>query len=229
MDHRINKIIEENSKYFDNWIAILNQQRNSIFSDYKLNEKESENLIYATSNVLGKIADLAIDFGNFKDKFDTSKMYVNLYGPSLIIKSTKTNITFYLSTDLDGIYLEAYFHNAENLKNMDDDFWLELFELKKLDGFEYNENAYFTIDVQRKYPELFHTYKNTMFLMFRKFFLSATEKHRDIDLGSLKVKWKSTMDFDSMIEQVCLAFKSMYKINYKLWKISDLRIKKGNC
>ena len=35
--------------------------------------------------------------------------------------------------------------------------------------------------MQRKYPELFHTYKDTLFLMFRKFFLSHTEKHNDID------------------------------------------------
>jgi len=227
MNNRLNKIIKNNFKEFDNWIEILNKQRETIFSDEKLNEEENTNLTYATSGVLGKIADLAIKYGSFKDNFDTDKMYLNLYGPSLIIKSTKTDQTLYLATDLDGICLTTSFLHAENLKNMDDDFWRELFELKEFSGFEYDENSYFSIEVQRKYPELFRTYKNTMFLMFRKFFLSHTENHNDIDLGQFKVKWNPNEDFSTMIMEICLAFKLMYKMNYKLWKISDLREKKA--
>ena len=229
MNSRLKKIIKDNFKEFDSWIEILNRQRESIFAEESQSEDELTNLTYETSGVLGKIADLAIKYGNFKDDFDTSKMYVNLYGPSLIIKSIKTGGTYYLATDLKGIYLRTSFLHADNLKNMSDDFWLELFELKKFSGFEYEENSFFSIEVQRKYPELFHTYKDTMFLMFRKFFLSHTEKHNDIDIGDFKVNWKPDEDFSKMIEEICLAFKSMYKMDYKLWKITDLRKKKSSC
>lgn len=226
MNSHLNKIIKDNFNEFDRWIEILNRQRDSIFTVESLNEDEYTKLTYETSDVLVKIADLAIKYGNFKDDFDTSKMYLNLYGPSLIIKSIKTGGTYYLATDLEGIYLTTSFLHADNLKNMSDDFWIELFELKKFSGFEYEENSYFTIDVQRKYPELFHTYKDTLFLMFRKFFLSHTENHNDIDIGDFKVKWKPDEDFSKMIEEICLVLKSMYKMDYKLWKITDLRKKK---
>ncbi|TXD81173.1 hypothetical protein ESY86_18525 [Subsaximicrobium wynnwilliamsii] len=228
MNIRLNKIIIENCKEFDLWTEILNQQRASIFTEEIQSEEEFTNVTYETSAVLGKIADLAIRYGNFKDDFDTSKMHLNLYGPSLIIKSIKTNGTYYLATDLEGIYLRTSFLHAENLKNMRDDFWSELFELKKFSGFEYEENSFFSIDVQRKYPELFQNYKDTMFLMFRKYFLSYTEKHNDIDIGFFKVQWKPEEDFGKMIEEICLAFKSMYKLDYKLWKITELRNKKSN-
>ena len=229
MNNRLNKIIKDNFNEFDDWVEILNNERESIFSKEEINAEDGVNRIHETSGVLAKISDLAIKFGGFKDNFDTSKIYLNLYGPCLIIKSEKTNQTLYLATDLKGIYLETSFIHGKNLKNMDDSFWSELLELKKFKGFEYEENSYFSIETQRKYPELFHTYKSTMFLINRKFFISHAENDSDIDLGIFKVQWKPEGDFSNMIEEICLAFKSMYKLNYKLWKISDLRKKKSSC
>lgn len=204
----------------------MNKHKESIFSNEKLSDEETINLTYETSAVLNKIIALSIEYGNFKDDFDTSKMYLNVYGPCLIIKSKKTNVTFYLAIDYKGIYLETSFLHAENLKNMDDSFWIELFNLKKFKGFEYHENSTFPIDVQKKVPELFHTYKNPMFLMFRQFFLSHTENYQDIDLGYLRINWDSNDDFIEIITEISLAFKSMYSMSYKLWKVSDLRMKK---
>jgi hypothetical protein len=225
MNSRLDKLISDSSNEFDDWIKILNKYRASLFTERKQNDEESTDLLYETADVLSKIVDIAIRFSNCKDDFDTSKMYLNLYGPCLIIKSNKTNQTIYLATDLEGIYLETSFLHAENLKNMGDDFWLEFFELKKFSGFEYLENSYFPNDVQRKYPELFHSYKNTLFLMFRKFFLSHAENYEDIDLGNFKVLWKTDTDFLKMIEETCLAFRIMYRMNFKLWKISELQNK----
>jgi len=65
-----------------------------------------------------------------------------------------------------------------------------------------------------------------MFLMFRKFFLCHVEKYDDIDSGIFIVKWTTDDDFVNMIKEICLVFKLMYKINYKLWKITDLQIKR---
>ncbi len=226
MNGRLNKIIIDKSSEFSNWFEILNRHRDSILAVEVPSQKEYSQLTFETSSVLGEIADLAIKYGGFKDNFDTSKMYMNLYGPSLIIKSVKTGGIFYLATDLEGIHLETSFLHDDNLKNMNDQFWVELFELKKFRGFEYKENSHFNIDTQRKYPELFHTYKDTLFLMFRKFFLSHMENHNEIDIGSFKVKWELNEDFSETIEGICLAFKSMYRMNHKLWKVTDLRKKK---
>lgn len=225
MNNRLDKLINDSSKEFDDWIKILNKYRASLFTESKSTDKESIDLLYEAVGVLTKIAALVIRYSNCKDNFDTSKMYMNLDGPCLIIKSNKTNQTLLLASDFKGIYLETSFIHAENLKNMGDDFWLELFELKKISGFEYIENSTFPNDVQRKYPELFHTYKNTQFLMFRKFFLSHAENYENIDLGNFKVLWKPNTDFLQMIEEMCLAFRIMYRMNYKLWKISELQNK----
>ncbi len=228
MDDRLDKIIENSCDKFEEWIKILNNHQKSISFHNEFNFEDESKLIYQTVDVLKNISSLAIKYGSFKDNFDTSKMSLGFYGPTLIIKSIKTGKALYLSSDLGGLYLETELCHSENIKNMDDDFWLELFELKKFKRFEYLENTNFSIQTQRKYPELFHTYKNTIYLMFRQFFLSKLECYEDIDLGSLKVKWKADEeDFTTIIQEICLAFKSMYKMNYKLWKVTDLKNKKS--
>ena len=97
---------------------------------------------------------------------------------------------------------------------MEDLFWNEYLELKKFKGFEYEENSFFPIEVQRKYPKLFHTYKSAMFLIQRNFFISHAENYNDIDLGDFKVLWRPEGDFSKMIEEICLSFKLMYKLSY---------------
>ncbi|AFM03950.1 hypothetical protein Fleli_1528 [Bernardetia litoralis DSM 6794] len=229
MNSRLKKIVKNNSKEFDSWVEILNRHRDSMFSNKNLSQEDDMKLTFETVGVFSNIADLAIEYGNFKDKFDTSNMYINLYAPQLIIKSTKTNQTIYLSADLKGIYLETSFLYSQNLKNMDDDFWLELLELKKFKGFEHDLNSYFSNETQRKYPELFQSNKNTIFLMFREFFFSKIEEIDDIDLGNFTVTWEANEDFDfsTMVEEICLVFRLIYKINYRLWKISDLQNKRN--
>jgi len=153
MNKRLDKIIGSNYKNIDDWIQVLNEYRQSLLGIKYA--KDEVGLTHQTAGVLKEIIDLAVKFGCYKDEFDTTKMYLNFDGLSLIVESAKTGQTLYLGSNLEGIYLETSFLHMKNLKNMHDDFWEELLELKKYQGFNYEQNSYFSNEVQQKYPELF--------------------------------------------------------------------------
>ena len=96
MDNRLHKIISESSDNFDDWIEILNRHRESFYLHVEHDESKTDS-IYKTVDVLANIINIDIRLCNFKDNFDTSKMYLNLYGPCLIIKSEKTKASIVFS------------------------------------------------------------------------------------------------------------------------------------
>jgi hypothetical protein len=45
------------------------------------------------------------------------------------------------------------------------------------------------------------------------------------DLGDLQVIWNSNFGLDKIVEECCEVFKILYKLNYDLWKIEDVKTK----
>lgn len=230
MTKRLNKLITENEQYFNKWIDSLNKL---VTYNYSLvNEGDiinAKNLEYEIVDIFNKVIQIAINYNSFKDKFDTSKMYLNSYSPELIIVSKKTQTNYYMGMNENGIYIRTYLYNTENLKNMDDDFWMSVLKLKQYKGFSHSESESYSKEVKQKYPDLFRTYKGTIFLMFRKFFIHTIENREyGADLGDFRVNWDNSIPFSKMIEDMCNVFKILYKLNYSLWKITDLKNKKNN-
>lgn len=58
MNNRLDKLINDSSKEFDDWIKILNKYRASLFTESKSTDKESIDLLYEAVGVLTKIAAL---------------------------------------------------------------------------------------------------------------------------------------------------------------------------
>lgn len=166
-------------------------------------------------------------YGSFKDEWENTKFYQHIYGPELIIKSIKTRSDFRLGIDEKGIYLSTDFRHTENLKNMDDKFWIKLLNLMEFEGFEYDEYEFIGDETRHKHPELFKNYKGMIFRMFRKYFFSMIEYKEVGTLGDFKITWTNKIKFDDIIREGCIAFRIMYQLNYDLWKIDDLKNKKA--
>jgi hypothetical protein len=175
-------------------------------------------------DVLAKISQLYFDFGCFKDKFDNSKMYLNLYGPQLIIKSLKTNTEYYLSLDGSEIQLNTHLKYSENLRYMDDSYFLAMLKLKELGRFELIN--YGSGQREQKYMELFNNNKSSIFILLRQYIINTMEDTQDSSPETLQITWTSKMDFSEIISNGCMAFKILYNLNYDLWKVKDLKAKK---
>lgn len=113
MDNRLKKIITKQSKYFNEWTNLINSYRQDQYSDMKISEEEVIKLIYDVVNVFFKISEIAMEFGNFKDDFESDKFSQNFYGPGLIINSKKTKTSYYLGFGEKGLSLSTYFHHSK--------------------------------------------------------------------------------------------------------------------
>lgn len=155
-DIKLNKIIDDYSNKITEWVNIINEY-NSMFVPHKeTSDGVHIELIYKTADVLAAIVDLYFKYGSFKDSFDNSKMYLHYSGPELIIESKKTNITFYLGIDNNGIYLRTYLRYAENLRYMDDNFYRDMLSLMDLGKFDIQENQSYSKEITTKYDGIFN-------------------------------------------------------------------------
>lgn len=226
MDNKLRQLIDENSLKFSDWIAIINTHTDAHFSDKQYTQEELSEITFKVAKVLSDISEMFFKYGAFKDKFDNSKMYLNVYGLSLIIKSEKTDTTFYLGVDENGIYLNTFLKHPENIRHMDDTFYKDILTLNDFGKFKLEENEFYGKQTTSKYPDLFSNQKSTIFKLLRNYLIGTIEEEHSILLGQFQVLWTYDKGFSNTVANGCLAFKTLYKLNYALWKVHDLMTKK---
>lgn len=229
MENKFSKIIEANRDKIQVWTKALNDQAQYNSTRFRKDTTIDEiaEITDRVAAALGDISDIAIKSGAYKDTFDNSKMYLRLYGPSLIIRSNKTGVTFYLETDEIGISLRTRLGNIENVNYMDDDFWISILKLSDFGIFELEENEFYGNETTKKYGNIYNSDKSIIFRVLRNYFVGVAEESRDIISGDFKISWTSEYSIEDIMINCCKAFKALYNLNYSLWKVSELRDKKG--
>ncbi len=230
LNKKLDKLIDKHSSEFNPIIEKINAYIELSNSDIDYSTDDNWKIAIDCVNGLSKLAEYSFEYGNFKDNWEYDKFYQNLYGPELIIKSLKTNCDYRIGLDLNGIYLSTNLRFNDNLRYMDDQFWKSLMELSEFSGFEYEEYE-FTSDKQRKkFPDLFKTNKSMIFRIMRKHFFDITNEdwqYSSSSVGEFKITWTKEKEFEFMVRKCCEAFKKMYRLNYQLWKVTDLKNKKA--
>jgi hypothetical protein len=206
--------------YFKYW----NQKIDSDDGKIKLNAN-----IYDCLNSLQLVAKECVRFGKFKDKMDYF-FAIGYYGPEVIIKSIKTECEYTLGFVEQGFFLSTHFKYSNNIRYMSDDFWKFLLELSEFEGFSYDEYERISSETEKEYSELFVSNKSMIFKMLRKYFFDFTAdnngwKDQNSYLGELSITFPFNKPFEDIIKGFCLGFKQLYKLNYMLWKVSDLKAK----
>jgi hypothetical protein len=187
---------------------------------------DSERITIACVRALKRIAEYSFEYGKFKDEWDYSDYYRFSSGPELIIKSIKTQCEYKIGLDYFGIYLSSDLRHNTNLVHMDDQFWKNLLALSEFEGFQYEEHE-FTSDKQcETYPKLFKSNKSVIFRIMRKHFFDVTNddsRYEHKSVGEFKISWTKDKEIDFVVSKCCEAFKHLYRLNYRLWKVSDTK------
>ena len=120
----LGKVISLNTYNYDLWNKQFDDYLRAQYEPGKLSKEENERIFFQSNDLLMDIASNFFSYGKFKDTWDTSKCYANVFGQSLLLKSEKMNLTFQWGADRYGFYLESYISCAENLRYMNDEFWV---------------------------------------------------------------------------------------------------------
>lgn len=226
MESKLNKLLSDKSADIDTWMEIINRHNQKRYSYNNVDSDELGDLTIAAANAFGEISDLFFAFGNFKDQFDNSKFSLNLYGFSLVIKSEKTDCTYKFGIDEKGIFLNTYLKHANNIRYMDDTFWQDILSLSNFGQFVFDEYGSYSKSVTEQYPELFKNKSSNIFRLLRNYFVDIAGGEKYVNVGTLEIRWTPEEAFPSIIKNACFAFKTLYKLNYSLWKIDDVNTKK---
>jgi len=217
---------------YDKLIISINNYLDLWHSDNKSEDKEQ---LYQTTikcvNALAKIFEECLSYGNFKDKWEYNKFYQHIFGPELIIKALKTKCDYKLGLDDKGLYLSTDLRYNENLRYMDNNYWKSLLMLSEFDGFEYDEYEFVRSERVKEFPELFKANKSMIYRIMRKYIFDSTEtdsRYVSGSVGEFKIVAKFDEDFTQTVKKFCETFKIMYKLNYDLWKVTDLKNKKAS-
>jgi len=227
----IDKIIATNAQKQPVWDRQFDEYLQMQFDPGSISREENERIFFQSNKLLMDIAANFFSYGNFKDKWDTSKCHLNFAGQVLLLKSEKMDMTFYWGTNEDNFYLETYVYHAHNLRFMTDEFWAMILELKQYGEFEFSPMG----RVSAAEKPYFENETSTVFQMLRTFMLYQVEKMNQsnyqqpdfMEVGNFTIKWNFHTDWDALLEEACKTFKLLYSINYQLWKISDLANKKS--
>lgn len=227
---KIDKIICEKKTKFDKWENILNAHidKEMNYNEYSM-EKRLE-IFDNTNELLIDIANIFYKYGQFKDKWDDSKCSQIVYGQNIYLKSIKTNHTFDWGVYEDNFVLQSYVSHPENFKYMGDDFWTSLLKLQEYGDFRFVENS----GLNKEDKKYFNTNKSNLFRLLQNYFLhdiknikrGEFDRDYDMDLGWFEIKWSFDTKWEDLIENGCKTFKTIYNLNYQLWKIDDTKTKK---
>ncbi len=230
MKDKLDNIIEKHSINFELMIEKINHYLEMRRSDENIDIDKSWKINLECVNSFAKIAEMCFSYGNFKDEWEYSQFYQNFDGPELIIKSKKTSCGYRIGLAQNGIYLSTDLRFNDNLRFMGDDFWSSLLELSTHKGFNFEEYEHISKERKNKFPELFTANKSMIYRILRKYIFDQTDadfREGSSSVGDFKIVFPFETDFVEQIKGFCTSFQIMYQLNYKLWKISDLKNKKN--
>lgn len=221
---KIEKIINLNSKKFENWSQqmLLQNRKSTNYNDLK--DIERDKIFYSTNEMLFEIAQCFFRYGNFRDEWDTSRCQLNVDGQNLILRSKKMNQEFLWGLGYNKFYIECHLYNVKNLRYMTDDFWEKILELNNYGEIKFNENLALNSNQKKQFgnntSNVFRLIRNYILFLDEKLNYNACKNDLEMDLGWFEIQLDSGSSWKNLLENSCKAFKNLYQINYQLWKIT---------
>ncbi|MBC7522974.1 MAG: hypothetical protein H7239_00820 [Flavobacterium sp.] len=168
---------------------------------------------------------------NVKDNF-TPYYYQPTASICCFLVSEKTKANYYLMYDFykNEIIFHTDLLNWENIKNLNDSFWLEFLEMSQTHNFKFRSYSGPFYDKEVT-PEFSANYKSFIFNLMSVYItamLESKEERGNISFGSLEIVWTPKNEIEEVLDQLNVAFKSFYRFNYLLWKSDDIRRQNQN-
>lgn len=226
MNKRIDKLLKRASNHFNEWDNIFQEYALSCCGERYIDDDKYLDIYKNTSDVFSQLLKNFIEYGKYQDKFHFNEYYPNIYGVESIVTSEKLECEFILGTNNNAYFLQSYVLHPEHIKNMDDIFWRDLLALNQYGSFEFVENAWVQGAEKSEIERILKNTKSNMIRLLKNYLLLNIHNGDLTDIGWLRVNWPINTYWDDLLLKGCEAFKTLYKINYTLWRIQYIRSKK---
>lgn len=195
-------------------------------------EKEGAQMLQMITKCMFSFLKEIVKLGKYKDSF----IYLYTLGPCIetIAKSNKTNTSYSFSYNL--ISCEFFFysdiHNGSNLRYIEESFLLDFFRVMNTYKIRYIQTQ-FCSEAEKNHPDLYRNKKGNLLPLMRNYYVETVYQDNndsyykaDLSLGMFEVVWCLNQSVDEIFSEACLTVKWLYKFNYNLWKIENIKSKK---
>lgn len=167
---------------------------------------------------LFKVFHEAINTCKFHDEFEFTYhigIGLNLFAES---KKTGCKISFGYDEARGSIFVDVDIENAYYIKNLQDDFLIELFSTCNKYNIVYKENCW----NDNSNPIYHPSFKSNILRLYRNYTAEMLENEEEAFsnymIGSFEKEWIHPSGVDYVFDELCIAIKILYRLNYLLWK-----------
>lgn len=194
-------------------------------------EEDGVKMLQSVIKCMFSFLEEIVKSGKFKDTFEY------FYHPGICIETTarsnKTNTAYSFSYDLmkREFFFHSYIHNDSNLRHLEEDFLLDFFNILNTHNIKYVQTEFCT-EAEKNHPDLYRSKKGNLLPLMRNYYVGTVYDDNndsyyktDLSLGMFEVVWGLDRAVDEVFSEACIAMKWLYKFNYNLWKVDDLKQK----
>lgn len=226
---RLQNILKNNEINLDRWYTVIGRFLDSIINKDTISKADKNKIGEEAIKLFVALAVSFQEYGNFKDTWSKPALNPSMFGIDIQINSQKIGHSIQIGFEEKGFYLGSYLYYAENIRYMDDGFWREFLKLESFGMLHFEENSYPISKESNKFIKIFKNKNSKLFNFVKHYFLIElySKDSSDIrDFGVLEILWSYDLQYEDVVQNMAEAFKSLYIINYKLWKVSDLQFKR---
>ena len=223
MDLKLKKLIDDNKHNFSKWDKIRFDYLKHTSENLILSYDKNNIIVQQFTSILCNFLKIFSKFGRFKDNW-SDPMYSLTIGITAEIESEKTGCKYELYSGSEGFYLQSSLIYNDNLKKMNDEFWESVLKLANYGKFEFIENNLLSTKKSDQYKQFFRFDHSNLFNLLRNYILLDINNESSIDFGFLSIKWGKNISIEQLLINGCQAFKSLYKIDYLLYKANGSKL-----
>ena len=220
MDNKLKLIINKNKHNFQDWDNVHFKYMDYLFGDSEYNDDEAVEITKNTVKMYQQFLSIFINYGKFKDKWSEISFMPIIFGLYIQIYSEKTRSSYDFGFDENGFFLNYNLQYYQNIKKMNDEFWLNFITLSQYGDFEFVDNTCINSNMLFEFKNIFKFNRSNLFRFIRNSIFIDTNQVHDIDFGSLQIRWENS-NWEQLLINGCQAFKKLHKIDYLLWKANN--------
>ena len=226
MEESVARELKSLSRHFPKWADTMRKHEEQIYqTDVEEVSDDAVQTELEVHEICRTILGVCTRCGHFRDTWDPGTLMQFPFGQQTTMKSQKTGAEIALGCSHRDIFLSSYLNSPEHIKSMTDEFWACFIELQSLGDFRFLENALPSSQEAHRIMKHSKNAKSNIFQIIRNYLLLEACQQGSDDLGSLEIKWPSTMPWSEMIENAVKAFGRLHKINYLLYRGEYIRRK----